>query len=310
MKRFVARMLLFWSIPISIVALWSVFVVAIDRCSYLSALQLPKGCDVVVCSDSHTQNGLDPAFMPRLYNFSSAASLPDQNLLRLEDILVGNPGKVRIVLIDVTPLHVGFDERQTPLSEAGAARVHALLHVYHWRETERPWGNVPMLFRDVMLDRKFNELRKALRKKRRLRSSLAGGFYAVKSAGFVDAPGKAADDVSKKAQRINACPKLKQSDRIVEILEKSIDVTRSFGAEPVFITTPLSTQLRKALDPEKSEAFIKVVTAFAATRKIPYLNYFYEDFPIGSWRDANHLNLAGAEAFTKRVAGDLEGLMR
>ena len=310
MRRFISRLLVFIGVPIAIVTIWTVFVITIDRRSYISALHVPEGCDIVVCSDSQTQSALDPAFMPSLYNFSSAASHPDQNLLRLQDLLAHNAGRIRTVLIDVTPLHVGFDERNAPLSEAGSARVHALLHLYHRQDVKRPWGDVLMLFRDVMLDRKFNELRKTLRRKRKYRSSLAGGFYAVKSAAFSDNPGKAAKDVSEKAQRINARPVMKATDRIVEILLESVDAVRRAGAEPVFITTPVSPPLRAALDSAKCAAFTNVVTSLAAAHKITYLNYLAEDFPPECWRDANHLNMTGAEAFTKRLANDLPNRKR
>ena len=174
MKRFVFRLLLFLSIPVLLLGGWTVFVVVMDRQSYVAALALPPGCDVAVCADSQTRDGLNPAFMPELYNFSTAATHPDQNLMRLKDLLVRNPGRLRYVLLDVTPIHVGFDERTAPLSEAGSARVHALLHAYHWRTAVRPVGSAAALFRDVILVRKFNEMRKALKRKVPYRSPLAG----------------------------------------------------------------------------------------------------------------------------------------
>ena len=310
MRRFALRMLIFMAVPIAIGTIWTAFVITIDRRSYISALHVPDGCDIVVCSDSQAQSALDPAFMPRLYNFSAAASHPDQNLLRLKDLLAHNAGRVRTVLIDVTPLHVGFDERNAPLSEAGSARVHALLHLYHWKDVKRPWGDVLMLFRDVMLDRKFNELRKALRRKHKYRSSLAGGFYAVNAAAFADSPEKAAKDVSRKAQSINARPVMKESDRIVEIILESADAVRRAGAEPVLVTTPFSSPLRAALDSAKCAAFTNVVASLAAAHKITYLNHLADDIPPECWRDANHLNMAGAQVFTKRLANELSNRKR
>ena len=308
MKRFVSRLALLLLIPVLLMGAWTAFVVFMDWRSYRASLTLPPACDVAVCSDSQAQDGLNPAFMPRLYNFSTAASHPDQNLMRLKDLLSCNQGRLRFVLLDVTPIHVGFDERKVPLSEAGSARVHALLHAYHWREAKRPVGSAAMLFRDVVLIRKFHELRKALKRRIAYRSSLAGGFFAVATAGFVAMPEKAAADVAEKARRFNAKPPLAPASRIMDLMRESACAIRAAGAEPVFMTTPLSPRLKAAFDPVKVQALTNGVAALAHEMGAPYLNYLTFDLPEADWRDANHLNLAGAEAFTKRVAKDVEAL--
>ena len=310
MRRFVLRMALFLAIPAFLAGMWTTIVVFMDYRSYRTSLTLPPGCDIAVCADSQTRDGLNPAFMPGLYNFSTAATHPDQNLMRLKDLLARNLGRLRYVLLDVTPIHVGFDERTVPLSEAGSARVHALLHAYHWRETARPVGSATALFRDVILVRKFHEIRKTLKRKIPYRSSLAGGFFAVKTAGFVDCPEKAAADMNEKARRFNAKPPLAPSMRIVDILRESVCAIRAAGAEPVFMTTPISSRLRAAFDPTKVQALTNGVAALAAEMDAPYLNYFALDLPMTGWRDANHLNLEGAEVFTKRVAKDMEALRK
>ena len=304
--KFIARAALFLSIPVSLTAAWTLTVVWIDRRSYEAALALPDGCDVAVCSDSQTSFGLDPKFMPRLYNFSAPAAQPDQNLLRLQDLMDRNGGMLKYVLLDVTPVHVQFDEREHPLSDAGSARVHALLHLYHWRDTLRPFGSVALLFRDVVLDRKFNELRKALKKRRPYASSLAGGFCGVKAAGFIEQEQDAKEDLEEKAARINGRERWSGESRIADIMRESVKHIRAAGAEPVFITSPFSPPLLAKLDREKMNALTNGIAALATECDARYLNYLDFNIPLEGWRDANHLNITGAELFTRQVSKDME----
>ena len=308
MTRFIFRIAAFLAIPCALVTVWTLVVVSLDRRSYIESLEVPDGQDVAVCSDSQTRDGLNPEFMPRLYNFSAAAAQPDQNLLRLKDLMARNRGRLRYVLLDVTPIHVGFDERDKPLSSAESARVHALLHVYHWHDAARPLGSIGLLFRDVILDRKFNELRKTLKRKLPYRSSLAGGFCAVKSAGFIEQPKKANADLAEKVRRFNVKAPWSENSRIADIMRESVKCIREAGAEPVFMTTPLSHPLRAGFDARKVQALTNGVATLAAECGARYLNYLAYDLPLECWRDANHLNLAGAEVFTKRVAEDVERL--
>ena len=138
MRRFLKRLFLFAAFPAVIAVVWTSFVVVIDRCSYVRALPLAEGETIVVCGDSQTKDALDPAIIPGLRNFSTAATTCDQDAMRLADVLAANPGKVRRVLLDVSPLKIGYDISR-PVSDLNAARVHALIHVYHFRVKTPPW---------------------------------------------------------------------------------------------------------------------------------------------------------------------------
>ena len=139
MKKFMFYAILFLALPAVLGAAWTAFVVVADYRSYTGALAAPPETTVAVCGDSQTKDALDPALIPGLFNFSTAATTCDQDFLRLADLLVANRGKFKYVLLDVSPLKIGYSTER-PVSELNAARVHALLHFYHLPVNRRDIG--------------------------------------------------------------------------------------------------------------------------------------------------------------------------
>lgn len=298
MKRFLLRILLFLSLPFSVAVIWTTVVVALDLQAYRASLSVPVGCDTLVCADSQTRASLNPEIISNLFNFSTAATHPDQNFLRLLDVLEVNRGKIKYVLLDVTPLHVGFDERMSPLSEAGSARVHAFVHIYRWRDSQRPLGSAIRLFRDVVFVRKPNEIRKAIKRGNPYRSSLSGGFYSAKHSGFMDCPEKALNYAEKMADKFNGKSGFSCGERTVDILKASVSAIRKAEACPLLMTTPIAYPALMRMEKEKLFAFTNGLAVVAADLGIPYLNHLSENIPEECWRDANHLNEKGAERFS------------
>ena len=307
MRRFLKRLFFFAAFPTVIAVVWTTFVVVMDRCSYVRALPLAEGETVVVCGDSQTKDALDPARIPGLRNFSTAATTCDQDAMRLADVLAANPGKVRRVLLDVSPLKIGYDISR-PVSELNAARVHALIHVYHFHDNRRPFGSVLALWRDVIFTRKFNEFRKSILRGKRWQSSLVGGFDPSKGKGFLDkkTADLAREDVTEKAARVNDRPPVTSELPLFGILEEQVARVRAAGAEPVITTMPLSGPLREAIDPARRAAFTREVQALARRLGVVYLDYLELDLPLECWHDANHLNRDGAATFSERFARDLQ----
>lgn len=320
MKRFLLRALLFMSVPTVLAVAWTAFVVGMDYLSYTRALRLPAGTTAVVCGDSQTKDALDPARIEGLANFSTAATTPDQDLMRLLDLLVANKGRIRHVFLDVSPLKVGYMEEACatpprppkPVSELGATRVHALLHFYHLTENRRPLGSLGALWRDVVCVRKYNEFRKAILRGRKWRSSMAGAFDPDPVRGFAEPKlrAKAMADVLEKADRVNSRPPATVGIPLVAALVESAGMVRAAGAEPVFTTMPLSLPLRGKIDPAKLAAFTEAVRDAAVRLDVPYLDYLRLDLPEELWHDGNHLNRSGAEAFSTRFAADFAALRK
>lgn len=320
MKRFLIRLFLFFSLPVALGLAWTVFVVAMDHASYARALKLPADATAVVCGDSQTKDALDPAGIPGFVNFSVAATTCDQDFLRLTDLLAANRGRLRHVILDVSPLKIRYlqetrttpPQSPTPVSELNSGRVHALLHVYHPAENRRPLGSVGAIWRDVVCVRKFNEFRKSILRGKPWRSSMAGGFDPGKQRGFVDPKyrAQAQQDVVDKAKHVNGHPPATGDAPLFEILAESVGWVRAAGAEPVITTMPLSRPLREAIDAEKLAAFSRTAHDLADRLGVAYLDYLALDLPDACWHDANHLNRDGAKAFTARFARDFEDLRR
>ena len=320
MKRFLVRVFLFMSVPVLLGAVWTAYVVWMDYSCYTRALVLPEGTTVVVCGDSQTKDALDPALIPGLANFSTAATTCDQDLLRLADLLVANRGRLRQVLLDVSPLKIGYMEETLetpprpprPVSELNAARVHALLHFYHLTENRRPVGSLGALWRDVVCVRKYNEFRKSVLRGRKWRSSMAGAFDPDKAQGFLNPKlrAKALDDVLSKADRVNRRPPAEVGLPLFGALVEAVGLVRAAGAEPVITTMPLARPLRERMDAAKLAAFTESVRDVAVRLGVAYLDYLRLDLPDELWHDGNHLNRAGAAAFSPRFAEDFAAVRR
>lgn len=305
MKKFVSYAILFLGLPALLGAAWTAFVVVADYRSYAGALAAPPGATIAVCGDSQTKDALDPAVIPGLFNFSTAATTCDQDLLRLQDVLVANRGKFRYVLLDVSPLKIGYNTER-PVSELNAARVHALLHLYHLSVNRRDFGSVGALWRDVICTRKYNEFRKSILRGRKWRSSMAGAFAPDKERGFLNPRHreKALADAREKANRVNGRAPAAPSLPIFGVLAESVGLVRAAGATPVLTTMPLSAALRREMDPSRLAAFRAAVQTVARRLDVVWLDYLGTDLSDELWHDCNHLNRDGAKAFSKIFAGD------
>ena len=310
MKKFIFHASLFFLLPAVIGLFWTIFVVVMDWRSYSRALTMPEDATIAVCGDSQTKDGLDPALVPGLFNFSTAATTCDQDLLRLLDLLVRNRGKVRHVLLDASPLKVGYSTEK-PVSELNSGRVHALLYAYHPLECRRAFGSLGTLWRDVVCTRKYNEFRKSILRGKSWRSSMAGGFDPGKEQGFLNPKfrARALADVVDKAARVNACAPANIRQPFFSALTESAGLVRAAGATPIFTTMPLSRQLRTAIDATQLEAFRKAMHDVAVRLGVEYLDYLALDLPDTYWHDGNHLNREGARMFSVRFAGDLAAVL-
>ena len=311
MKKFISYAIFFLALPFVLGVAWTAFVVVTDYRSYTNALVVPPETTVAVCGDSQTKDALDPALVPGLFNFSTAATTCDQDFLRLADLLAANRGRFKYVLLDVSPLKIGYSTEK-PVSALNAARVHALLHFYHLTANRRDIGSVGALWRDVVCTRKFNEFRKSILRGRPWRSSMAGAFAPDKEKGFLNPKyrAKALADAKEKAGRVNKRPPASPAIPLFSLLAESVGLVRAAGAIPVVTTMPLSPVLRGEMDPTRLAAFRAAMQTVARRLDVTWMDYLGVDFADELWHDGNHLNRDGARVFSKRFADDLADVVR
>ena len=311
MKKFISYAIFFLALPFVLGVAWTTFVVVADYRSYTGALAAPPEATVAVCGDSQTKDALDPALVPGLFNFSTAATTCDQDFLRLADLLAANRGQFKYVLLDVSPLKIGYSTEK-PVSALNAARVHALLHFYHLTANRRDIGSIGALWRDVVCTRKFNEFRKSILRGRPWRSSMAGAFAPDKEKGFLNPKyrAKALADAKEKAGRVNRRPPASPAIPLFGLLAESVGLVRAAGAVPVVTTMPLSPALRGAMDPVRLAAFRAAMQTVAKRLDVVWMDYLGVDFADELWHDGNHLNRDGARVFSKMFADDLADVAR
>ena len=311
MTKFIFYSILFLALPVILGVAWTACVVVADYRSYTGALAAPPEATVAVCGDSQTKDALDPTLVPGLFNFSTAATTCDQDFLRLADLLAANRGRFKYVILDVSPLKIGYSTEK-PVSALNAARVHALLHFYHLTANRRDIGSIGALWRDVVCKRKFNEFRKSILRGRPWRSSMAGAFAPDKEKGFLNPKyrAKALADAKEKAGRVNKRPPASSTIPLFGLLAESVGLVRASGAVPVVTTMPLSPTLRGAMDPVRLAAFRAAMQTVAKRLDVVWMDYLGVDFADELWHDGNHLNRDGARVFSKMFADDLADVAR
>ena len=285
---------------ISVVAV----VTGVDFRAYRAALKAPDGADVIACNDSQMATGLDPSLSVRLWNKSAIASPCDASYLRLRDSLAANPGQIKFVLIDVSQINVEMDDRVQPLRPGGERGDHVQLQLLNSFEFPRKLGSVGKIFTDLYL-RRLDKYRSAWRHGKPLKTPMCGGFSPLEVAGFVQHRDAAVADMKVKARPEAA---LTPESRCLFWFRKMAECALDSGARPVFVTTPLHPEFRKAMNAKRLASIPEAAAALAREFDAPYFNYLEMTFPENCWKDCNHLNVRGAKAFTRRVLADVESL--
>lgn len=304
MKLFLKRTVPFLLAVAAFVAVVVVGVGVADLRSYYRSLKAPEGTDVLVCNDSQCALGLDPAGFPRMWNKSAVASPCEASYMRLRDALAHNPNRFKYVVIDVSQVHIGINDRTRPLCSNGQVNDHALLAIWNIREYPRRLGSLGGLFTGLFL-KHADDIRSALRHGKPYFAPICGGYHPMTIAGFKEHPEAALADL-----RVKARPTvpMRKDERCVWWFRKMAECAVSAGAKPVFMTTPLHPKFREAIAPGLLASIVVVARGLATEFKTVHLNYLDTDFGDGCWQDCNHLNVWGAREFTKRFRKDIEGL--
>jgi len=306
MGRFVVRVCLFGLlVVVTIGGLCAVELLYEVRQYLRHEVVAPPEARIFIGNDSQTADAVDSRTYPQVFNFSSPARRMDQTHLALKDVLTANPGKFKVVLIDMSPI-AAVEKFDQPISELGYAAQYYLLHWLHWKENTRDMSGQLKVCRDNMVGRRLRHFLRAARGKKKFVSSIGGEFQPRdESMGLLD-PGYFKSQCEGRALYFNASPPVSESSDIFKYVDAILAEADKYGAEAVLMTTPLERSLRNALEEDRVKAFSKTVRDYAARNGCRYLDFMEEDFPADHWFDAQHLNVRGAKAFTGKLIKALE----
>ena len=305
MKRFVIKVLAFALIVATIFVGWSTLVVVAEINAYKQELVLPEGCDIVVVGDSQPEHALDPRFWPRLYNFSKTATAMDQRYMKLVDIFRANPGRIRMLLLDISAIkfYGGQSDLMDLARKDGYYDRQFFLHWLHPKENERSLDGTLSAFRDGMLMRKTKMAWRVLRGKKKYESSIGGSFLDCQVKGFESNRNEVENSAEELARSTD---KSVADDEFVRHLDEILGLSKTNDVEVILFSTPIHRELVKRMMPGKLDDFTRSIGSIAGEAGLKYLDFTTMELPDECWRDANHLNALGAELFTKAIAGTVD----
>lgn len=327
MKRFVLQVILFALIVVGLFGGWSALLVRMEFTAYARESQMPTNTLYAVCGDSQTELGLNPALWPRFFNFSLSAIQLDQIELKTIDLLARNPGRPKILLIDISPRKLAAQNITKPLVEARNAGKRFMLHVLHPQKSRRSLDGVAVIFRDAILVKRTKKAWKAIRKGRPYASSIGGegtpdpdlteedvvrnrtAILAKRATcGFRDHRKEVQKGIDEHADELNAWGLVDESSETVRCIRDILRHVKSRGVTPVLITPPWHPDLLARIPAEKLANFHEVMNEIAQSEGVAYLDHLEMTFPDHEWRDGNHLNSHGAVKYTEYVRREVERL--
>lgn len=299
MKKFLSKISIFSLLAVLLIGGWVLLIVGVEISAYYREIVMPKNASVLVCGDSQPAHALNPEYWPELFNFSKDATLLDQSRMKMKDVIDANPGRTKILLLDVSPWKFYVNDPIAPLAVEGPAASQMLVNFLHLNDNKRPLTGLMTAFRDTVLIKKSGKLHRLFSRKKSYKSNLKGGFVKTKKTGFLNAPEKVEFNIRRLADKINMAPRIGSGTVVFDEWQKTIHAARAANVERVvLITTPFHSRLRDAIDSWRLSCFTEAVRAFAHENGCEYLDFLRFDVPDDGWRDANHLNVLGARLFT------------
>jgi len=304
MKRFILRSSLFIGIVALVFGTICGLELRYEFRAYREELKASAGASILVNNDSQLEMSVDPAVEPAFFNFCASGRTMDQSYLAMLDILAANPGRFKIVLIDISP-SAAVDRFDQAIADMGYAAQYYLLHWMHPRENRRDMTGQLGVFRDNMVGRRWRLFWRALRGKGEFTSSIGGRYKPARMALAVALPEDFRGQLKARAYTVNSVPTLTADAPIFTYADDIVRLARERGAEPVIVTTPWHRELMKACDADKMAAFERTVADYAQRRGCRYVNFLRTEFPDDCWYDAQHLNDKGARLFTPMLKSAL-----
>ena len=325
MRKFIIRSAFFGFLVLVIFGGWSAALLHLELTSYFREATIPSGVRFAVCSDSQTEVALLPEVWPRFFNFSISAIQLDQYELKILDLLDRNPGRLKALIVDISPRKLLAQDIDTPLLDHRSAGKRFLLHALHPRESRRSMGGMAVLFRDSILVKRSVKAFKAYRKGRPYLSSIggrgsAGGARTEEEAtrnrdrllrqpailGFHDHLEQVLAGIEEHGAELNAWGPVDGTSKTCGCIRDILTLVKSRGVTPVLITTPYHPAFLEKIPRASLDNFRKTMREISQACDVAWFDYLEMPFPDDQWRDGNHLNSHGAVFLTERVRHDVE----
>lgn len=302
MKHFLKASTLFLLPCVIVAAALVVGAFSVENGLYLRKIRLSPDVRFVSIGDSQSGCGIDPEAWPEAANHCATGLSLDQYLYKVRDVVQANSGTGFTLLIDVNPRRLAM--RLDPLSTGDYESKYAVLNYRHVSRSRRSIGEPVKLFRDRLLKSAFHHSTGRKFKKKKNRENLDadmpwGGFARRNEARYVTDPADAAKDTKDYLSIVvDICSDEDPFSRNLEILDEIVDVAKSSGHDIVLVTTPWHKSLLERFPPALAEQFLKTIGAFAAERNVRWVNAWSWTNGDAGFLNQNHLNAAGAAAFT------------
>jgi len=275
--------------------------------------ELERQLDFLFVGDSHVRRGVDPAVIPRSFNFGSASESAIQSYYKLRTILAG-PGPARGCRVVAMPLdlhtfssyrtnvirHEFYWKRYVDFLELGRRKGEVVRHAAklvrshvasYWQEGEHvlAWA-----------DRKFGGGEGP--------GELRLGFVPTKSrfSEYEDREGLARARAAMHLEGHRAF----DAD-LVHYFRRAVELCRSHGKTVVLVRYPVTREYLAAAALRRPDDLPDEVRAVIEENGCVVLDH-REDFAGRNYlfSDADHLNAEGARLFGERLRTKLEAVLR
>lgn len=305
MRRFIIRAFAFAVLVVFTLGGVCALEIMAELRAYRRELVAPEGATIAVAGDSQMAMGVDSVAFPEFFNFSTHGKSLDQSWLSLLDIVEANSGRIRTVILDVTPVNAGAGF-EAKIADMGYAAQYYLLHYLHPGENIRDLSGSLKVMRDNMVGRRLRLLSRAFRGRKKFKSSLCGAFTPDTPVLSRMNPRGYRIMLEEKAREVRDVLPIAEDSKLFRILD-GVAALRQKGVEVVLVTSPWCAELRAACDQERIGEFTSLLRDYAAAHGMRYLNLFNAPFEPDCWRDGHHLNAKGAREFTRLLRKELDG---
>ncbi len=305
MKTFIKKILLFTFVLTTLLLSQYTVVLCMDYRLYKEGITLKPTTTMVISSDSQTEVLLDPALYSNFENFSNSGNPLEMSYLRIKDLIAQNPGQIKTLLIDVSPLKL-FSPRDDRMTMDNYESLFAEFFFFHRKEMSLLRKVDPAIYLPC-LNRQIKEMWQTRQYPEPL---YIGGYIEKNTAGYRDHYAQALKYEKERIVDFNEKTFPAESSHPVKMVRKMIAFAQENQVQVVLLTTPLHRNLRKGYDPEKVDIFHTWMTRFSHDYDIQWLNYYALEFPDTHWADANHLNVNATKPFAAMLNKDLARLKK